>query len=213
MYVDSSNINRRQTTGLNHSNHSNYPSRSNHDQQSSLAKIKKITGFLILSFKLLMVVFPILVIAYWFGFINMPKENYISMFRIPVDVDLHSLRFQLKLVACLVDLIPTSIVVMGFHYLIKLFELYSKTIFFTAANVLYIRKIGFNLLWQFAASILIQPFLSIILTFDAPKGGHMISIAMGNPEVTVLLTGIIVILISWVMEEGCKLEEEKSLTV
>lgn len=179
---------------------------------SSIDKIRKISHFLILSFKILMLTLPLLTIAYWFGLISLPKE-YFSMFRVPVDVDITTLRFNLKLAACLIDLIPTGIVLLGFYYLIKLFELFSNQIFFGLQNVTYIRKIGFNLLLQFAASILVQPFISLILTFDAPKGGHTIAIGMGNNEISTLLIGTVVILFSWIMEEARKLEEEKSLTV
>jgi hypothetical protein len=110
-------------------------------------------------------------------------------------------------------MIPTVITMMTFYYLVKLFQLYANNIIFSDQNVSYLRKIGLLFFYQVIASIVIQPIISMILTFDAAKGGHIISLSFGGEDVSRLVIAGIAILISWIMEEGRKLEEETALTV
>ena len=84
---------------------------------------------------------------------------------------------------------------------------------FKLQNVMYTRKIGYTLLLQVLATLLIQPIVSLILTMDAPKGGHTIAIGLSGDEISNLVIGGIVVVISWIMEEGRKLQEETSLTI
>lgn len=160
----------------------------------------------------MLILYPLVVIAVWLGGISPPK-GYFTTARLPIDIELDSIRFALRGAACLVDMIPTACVMMSFYYLVKLFQLYAKNIVFSYENVKYIRKIGIMLFLQVVATMLIQPVLSLILTLDAAKGGHVIALGLGSDEITNLVIAGIVILISWVMEEGRKLEEEQTLTV
>lgn len=186
--------------------------------------ISKISYRFSLLFKVLLVLYPLSIMAVWLGIIQVSKnatgfsiEHFPHVPRVldlmPGVFDLNSIRLTLRLCAGLVDMIPTAAVMFSFYYLVKLFELYSKNIIFSYQNVQYIRKIGFALLFQVITTILIQPILSLILTFDAPKGGHIVTVSLGADSISNLMIAGIVILISWIMEEGRKLEEEKALTV
>jgi hypothetical protein len=175
-------------------------------------KISKISSRFVLLFKILIVLYPVFVTCSWFNLIEMQKD-YFSFSRLPVDVDISTLRFPIRLSAYLVNMIPVLFVMLGFYYLIQLFKLYARNIIFSFQNIFYIRKIALTLFLQVLAGILIQPFLSLILTFDAPKGGHTISIGAGSDEISSLIIAGIVLLISWIMEEGRRLEEESALTV
>lgn len=178
-----------------------------------MSRLNKVSNRFQSLFKLLLLIYPLLVISTWLGWITIPIEAF-SFTRLPVEVDLQSLRFLTRFLACMVQMIPTLIVMMGFYYLIQLFKLYSQNIIFGPQNVILIKKIGFNLIAQVIISLLItQPLLSLVLTMDAPPGGHEIAIGFGNEEISNLIIGGIVVLISWVMEEGGKLEEEKNLTI
>lgn len=165
-------------------------------------------------FKGLLIIYPILVMATWLSGIQIPVQDF-SFARLPVDVDIQSLRFGIRFWACVVEMIPTFVVMMGFYYLIKLFDLFSQNIIFDLKNVILIKKIGYTYLGQVIASLLTQPILSLVLTMDALPGtkGHVIAVGIGCDEVSNLIIGGIVVLISWIMEEGRKLEEEKALTI
>ena len=158
-----------------------------------------------------LVLFPILVVWFWLGKLPVPNGFFSITSRLPVDVDLSTIRLQLRFYACLVDMIPAIICMMSFYYLSKLFSLYAQNIIFSLENVLCIRKLGIFLLCQVAANLLIQPINSVILTYDAKPGEHLISIGIGGDEFSSLIIGGAVIVASWIMEEARKLDEEKIL--
>lgn len=177
-----------------------------------MSKIEEMSYRFSLLFKALIVLYPILVAIVWLGgIIPFASSSFITT-RFP-DIELSSVRFGLRFYACLIDMIPTAIDMLSFYYLAKLFQLYSRRIIFSYQNVRYIRKIGFTLLWSVFAYLLVQPILSIILTWDAPQGGHMVTLGFGSDDLSNLIIGGVVVLISWIMEEGRKLEEETALTV
>lgn len=193
--------------------HSNNNSNIGSNSHSIIySKISKISHRFSLVFKCLLVLYPFLVMAPWFGIID--QNNYINAALIlPVDVKIATLRWGIKLPALLLEFIPAFCVMLSLYYLIKLFQLYANNIIFSYQNVFLIRKIASVLFLEVLLIILVQPFLSLILTMDAPKGGHIISIGAGSPEITTLIIAGIAWLVSWIMEEGRKLEEETALTV
>lgn len=175
-------------------------------------KIKNISYKFSLIFKILLIIYPCIQASIWLGFL--PTMNgYFSGLHLPIPVNLEALRFQWRLLGFLVALVPTSIIMFGFYYLIKLFQLYVKGVVFAQQNIYYIRKIALMFLLQVVATIVIQPFLSLILTLDAAPGGHIISIGLRGEEISNLIIAGIVFLIAWIMEEARKLDEERALTV
>ena len=76
-----------------------------------------------------------------------------------------------------------------------LLHLYEKGIFFTAKNVNYIRFFGYYLIINWVVDYQLQGLLRMELT------------------TTSLLTGLLVIFIAWIMDEGRKIQEEQALTV
>lgn len=178
-----------------------------------MSKINIISQRFQLLFKAFLFLYPIMVIGTCMGWFSMFPIEYVASIRLPVDVDLPSLRLTVRILSCLILMIPTVIVMFGFYYLIQLFKLYAKNTIFDLNNVTLIKKIGITFIVQAIANIIIQPVLSIVLTMDAPPGGHVIAIGVGSHEVSNFVIGFIVVLISWIMEEGRKLEEEKQLTI
>lgn len=183
-----------------------------HRDDKLFNKISKISHRFSVLFKLLLGAYPFLVIAPWSGIID--QNNLISSsLRLPVDVKIATLRLGIKIPAILLEFVPAACVMLSLYYLIKLFQLYAQNIIFSNQNVLLIRKIASILFLEVLLGILIQPFLSLVLTMDAPKGGHMVAIGLGNSEISSLIIAGIALLVSWIMEEGRKLEEETALTV
>ena len=179
---------------------------------TEMNKISKVSYRFSLLFKALIALYPLYVIGVWMG--QIPTGYGLSAIaRFPFDIQLDSVRLTLRSYACLVDMIPTAIVMCNFYFLVKLFQLYSENKIFSYQNVMYMRKIGYTLLLQVIAAFLIMPILSLIVTLDAPKNGHVIALSLGSDHIITFITGSIVILISWIMEEGRKLEEETIYTV
>lgn len=173
-----------------------------------MKKINKVSYKFSFLFKLFLVLYPILGILSWYGVMD-----FFAIVKLPLNVDINALRPSLKIYACLVDMIPTFFVVASFYYLSKLFKLYSKNIIFSPQNVLYIRKIGYMFILRFIASFIVQPVLSIILTCDAPIGNRLAVISFDNHDLSTIVIGGIIILVSWIMDEGRKLEEDRTLTI
>ena len=55
--------------------------------------------------------------------------------------------------------------------------------------------------------------LSVVLTLHHPAGQRMITFAIKGEDITLFVTGYILSTMARVMQEGCKLQDENSLTV
>jgi len=64
---------------------------------------------------------------------------------------------------------------------------------------------------------LVNPFyealMGIVLTLHNPHGHRLAIITLDQTNIGILFVAGIVILISWIMSEGCKLREEQQLTI
>lgn len=103
---------------------------------------------------------------------------------------------------------------LGLYYLIRLFSLYEKGAIFTSENVKAYKILGYTL---FSYALFIKPIAEGIMvtavTFSNPPGHRYFSIGFGTPNVGYIMIGALIILISWVMNEGKKLQEEQSYTI
>lgn len=174
--------------------------------------LSKLSHKFVFLFKLLMILYPTLVILMWCGIIDIPF-GYTAFSRLPILVDIHELSIRLRLKACIVQMIPTIVVTLSFYYLVQLFKLYEKNVIFGQKNIVLIRNIGYTLIAQAIAFFISQPLLSLALTMDSAPGEHVLVIGIGSVEVSNLIIGGIVILISIIMAKGQKLQEEIALTV
>lgn len=125
----------------------------------------------------------------------------------------HPLLVETKLLAFFVDMIPTMIALTAVYFLIKLFRLYENGEIFSATNVRYIRNVGCALLVYQLLMPIRQFVLGFILTWNNPPGLGYAVMTISGTNVGIILTALIIILISWIMAEGCKLREEQQLTI
>ncbi|WP_157731147.1 hypothetical protein [Variovorax sp. HW608] len=63
------------------------------------------------------------------------------------------------------------------------------------------------------ASILVQPLLAMVLTASNPVGERFIAIGVSSGSVMALVTGGVLRVLAWVMDEARKLEEDLAGTV
>lgn len=84
---------------------------------------------------------------------------------------------------------------------------------FSPTTVACYRRLGRSLLFWAAAQFLGTPLLTLALTSANPPGQHMITIGVGSGELTALFLGGVVLLVSCVMDEGRRLEEDQLLTI
>jgi len=178
-----------------------------------MSKINKVSLVFNFLFKALIILYPAIIISMWFGLLSIPP-GYFSFSNLPILVDFNLLLPSIRLEACAVQMMSAIIVMLEFYYLCKLFKLYANNIIFSLQNMILIRKIGYTLVAQVLVSVIaVQPLLSFTLTKNAIPGQGFIQTGVGGDEISNLLIGCIVILISWIMAEGRKLADEQALTI
>ncbi|MDX1900383.1 MAG: DUF2975 domain-containing protein [Gammaproteobacteria bacterium] len=182
-------------------------------------KIQRVSVFFRVAFQIAFVALPILLAIAW---INAPKpfiamQGLININFIPKMYEhsvLHVLSraelFEGFLVSCLPALVQLYIL----YSLINLFKLYERGNIFSLRHVDYIRNIGYAL---FIGQLIIAPIhealIGIVLTIHNPPHHRFFQISLDQSNIGVLLTGLLVILISWIVAEGCKIHEEQQLTI
>jgi len=114
-----------------------------------------------------------------------------------------------RAVAVLTVLLSTGVLANFFFHAIKLFGLYSAGEYFTAESVHHIRQIGITLLLV-PAIWLIGALAAWIFGRDLPPGAGM---ALVSAPIGQLVSGIIVIFVSWLMDLARELREEQDLVV
>ncbi|MEZ7196882.1 DUF2975 domain-containing protein [Pseudodesulfovibrio karagichevae] len=116
----------------------------------------------------------------------------------------------LGLAVSLIPLVPTMLCL---WWLARLFGLFSAGEIFTGNTVKYIRRTG----WTMLAGVILMPFhealLTLILTIHNPPGERLITISLESGDIRDLVIAGIIILVSWIMDEGRKLRETDELTV
>lgn len=101
----------------------------------------------------------------------------------------------------------------GIRQLAILFNFYSKGIIFKKQNIRCYKHAA----WAFIICELISPIsqagASIAATLNNGVGNRIIQIGFNESDLGHLLVGVTILVISWVMEEGNKLQAEAELTI
>ncbi len=156
-----------------------------------------------------LVLVPVATVLYWTFFNHFPPSLKAHL---PVTVE-GDLSLGIRFLALFVSAIPMTIKVAGLLILIKLFRLYEQGFIFTSSNVACFRKLGKILIVWFISVPIHAALLSIALTFQNQPGKRAIAISLGEADITALMVGVMLIVISWVMDEGRKLEDEQAYTI
>lgn len=139
-------------------------------------------------------------------------------------IDIGQLRFVgeaitpgVRLVAAVGLVLLFGIALKLLHHIAALFGLYAQGEIFTAENVRQIRQIGISA-FLFLAVWIYSLLAGLYLTLahagaTAAEGGEAtISIGLAEPF-HAALAGIVIIIVSWIMDVGRELREEQDLTV
>jgi len=93
-------------------------------------------------------------------------------------------------------LVQIAWAVFGYWVVFSLFSLYRRGILFSAKNVRHIRSLGYYLIVNWAIDYQMQAALRVMVL-----------------STNSLFVGLLIIFISWIMDEGRKIQEEQELTV
>lgn len=175
------------------------------------ANQKKIRRLSIILDRILIVVIillPVLDTVFWFYFVNHENAMELMSFDFPVQFPISSPGIYL---GWAVNCIPLCVILLGAWWLRKLFKNYAKSEIFTIENVRYYRLIAYCFLTYF----FVLPLHEALLTMALSMGHETMNISIGleDTNLLALLIGLVLTVISHVMEAGHKLEEEQNLTI
>lgn len=182
-------------------------------------KIKRVSRILRYLTILYLCMGPICTAIYWIsgGEYTYPLFNIRlwpdGMFPVEVVKSLSNLTISTKTLAFLVCLIPNVFSVLALYHLAKLFRLFEGLEFFSQSTVGALRKIGFYLLGGQLTFPLYTALLSLTLTISNPPGQRILAVGFGVVELSWTALAIVLILASWIMDEGRKLQEEQEATI
>ena len=119
-----------------------------------------------------------------------------------------------KFIGCLGQLLESLPYILGYILLKKLFAAYEKKKIFTHENTQIYKKIGWL---AFLNGILVLPLVQAMMTTAAtlsnPPGHRWISVNLGTPNFEAICCGLLLVVISLVMQQAQALQEENQLTV
>lgn len=176
-------------------------------------KIVRLSRFLRYSIYFLLCGLPFLYAGYWitngYPFIQawFPFEMIPAVKEWPVK-PLHFLPSWVKLLGFLITMIPVCFSMLSLFFLTKIFQEYEKLRLFSQTTVQNIRKLGFTILWAQAIYPIYLAILSLALTISNTPGSRMISTGFGTKQLELLGVGAMIVLLSWIMDEGRELNEE-----
>jgi len=175
---------------------------------SNISRIKKVSHKFRVIFSVLVILIPIADVLFWVMFNDLPRGDDIRLTAMDSNFDL-----QTRILLFAAGLVSTGVAIYGVLTLARLFRLYEKGIVFSADNVRYYRNLGFCIIGWVITSFLAEPLSSLIISRNNPVGEHYITVGFDHFDLFSLVIGAIVVLISWVMDEGRKLEDQQVYTI
>ncbi len=156
------------------------------------------------------IVMPLINAMVWLFINDLPVDIYREILPHFVTMPLPA---TTRLMGFLVTMVSASVVIVGALHLMRLFDLYGKGSIFRDANVQCYKHLSRILIWWFAARIVERTLLGIALTLHNPPGQRMLTLGVSSSDLGILLIGFILSIITWVMEEGQRLQEDQDYTV
>jgi hypothetical protein len=151
---------------------------------------------------------PIATLLSWTFFNSLPT-GFKSGLPVRVTEELSSMTLVLGF---LITLVPMSVELYGALHLKRLFALYEQGIVFAEANITCFRHIGYALIGWVPTNMVYIMLMSLNINYAKPFGKRVI-FQIGTSDMVILFFGGVVLLISWVMKEAGRLEDEMAHTV
>jgi len=178
-----------------------------------LELIKKRGGRFKYLFIFLFIITPVIPLLMWMFYNSLPEILKLQMVRNHLVPGTFILALDQRLLASMAGLALSFISMAGLYYLFRLFSLYEKGIIFSRENVNCYRKLGYIIVISVIAGIVHNSAMSVILSLHNPPGEGIITVSLSSSEIGVGIIGMVVVLISWVMDAGRELSEDQEFTV
>lgn len=129
---------------------------------------------------------------------------------LPKPVNQASLSLFQRIAAALIDTSSPLLQAYGLLCARRCFESFARGDFFTPQVVKGLRGLASGLFFAIVASLVVTPLLSLLLTMNAPPGGHVVSAGVNSDQLHKLLFVGIFWQIAAVMTRAVNLAEENS---
>lgn len=151
--------------------------------------------------------YPMAIAFAWIFFNANAKSLLADMPTLPITT-INALSLTLGFLA---NMIPVSVVMVGFYLLSKLFLNYEKGIVFSESNTKIYTKLAFVIFAKVGADVLFRFLCGLALTFQNPSNKKWFIIELRHPQI--IFIGLIVLLVSYVMAEAQKISDEQHYIV
>jgi hypothetical protein len=173
-----------------------------------LGRIAKASRRLGLVFRLGMWLTPALVAAFWL----LVGQNSVLQRQLPVALD-PGLPWPAQVWGFAVSMLPGAVAMYVLSQLSGLFRLYEQGQFFTQDNVAIFQRLGRAIIIWAASDFLRVTGLGLVLTLHRAAGQRLLVLSLSSDQVLLALIGLVVLTISWVMDEARKIEEDRALII
>ena len=161
-------------------------------------------------FQIIFYLLPVLNAIYWVA-ITDSNINQLSFSSMPFDqVVLTPIS---RLLSCMLTAIPISLLMFIFYQLACIFKNYSHKIIFCLENAKRYKRVGIALFILAFANFLTDALLSIVLSYQSMPGERVISIGIGAAQIYPVIFGLAIYIISFIMEEAHRIEEDHKYTI
>jgi hypothetical protein len=100
-----------------------------------------------------------------------------------------------------------------YYFLYQLFSLYQQGIIFTQKNTTWVKCIAIVLLGWIGLNLLYPVLVTLVLRLSGASSTLPIMVNLGSTELGYLLTGLIIYVIAWIMNEAIELKQEQALVI
>lgn len=173
--------------------------------------IKLLSYRMIIVLNALIILLPLCVISYWMFYETF--HLWINLFYSTLQFEKMTINLLSKTLAMLISFIPTSIILYGLVKLKQLFKNYQSGIIFSKENATLYTQLGSSLFALVIGNVITTPLLALALTFQNGVGERIMMLSLGSNEIIFLITGFIVLIISYVMHEAHHLDLEVKHTI
>ncbi|WP_147819524.1 DUF2975 domain-containing protein [Salidesulfovibrio onnuriiensis] len=179
-------------------------------------KITKPSKYFALLFKVLFYLYPIAMFIFWLDCDVTNTGELILDYdteSTPGMGDLADPEMWQRLCSFIAYMIPGAALMYIYHSLKKLFSLYSQGIIFEHENVKCFRGVAWGLIASNLLAIPAGTLISFIITVTNPEGDRLLHMGIDDTDISMVVVGIMLLVISRIMDEGRKMKEEQAFTV
>ena len=167
--------------------------------------------------RLFIFLLPVGIVYFWLTI--QTQYSYLStMGLVQFELDINQLTktplsMQTRLISISVSLFYSMILMRALMLLITLFNSYKNGDIFTRENTQVYKKLGFSVFYWIMGGVFYHALMTLVLSFNNPPGQRMFAVSFTGVDFLGLCVGFLIIMISWVMQEGYKIRDENIHTI